>query len=273
MRIQVVLLALFFACSCKQKDKEKSVSTTLSPTQSADTSAAQQVVDKLSADVAKTKSIPARLHLIDVLDSMKIYDKAIAHLDTLLLKDSKNSELWLRKGQLHEDSKDTAEAIRSYENAIKIYPSPENQLYLANLLAEHRDAKALALCNSVASMGMGRETDANCNFIAGVYFSRTGNAKRALQLFDKAINDNYTLMEAYMEKGFIYYDHKNYRQAMRTFETAITINNQYADAYYWKAKCLEAMGNKDEAVINYKRAAGLDKQMNEAAQAIKRLSS
>jgi tetratricopeptide (TPR) repeat protein len=120
-------------------------------------------------------------------------------------------------------------------------------------------------------MGLGREVDADCNFIAGVYFARTGDNKKALQLFDLAINDNYTLMEAYMEKGFIYYESKNYQDALKVFDKAVTVSNTYADAYYWRAKCYEAMGNKPEAIINYKRSLGLDKQLKEAAEAIKRL--
>ena len=132
-------------------------------------------------------------------------------------------------------------------------------------------AKALMICRNVSGMGLGRETNADCNFIAGIFFARTGDNKKAFQLFDKAINDNYTLMEAYMEKGFIYYESKNYQQALQIFETAITVNKTYADAYYWKAKCLEALGNKSEALVNYKRSIGLDKQLKEAAEAIKRL--
>jgi len=172
---------------------------------------------------------------------------------------------------LQEDNKDTAGAISSYERALNIYPSVEAQLSLANLLAESRNAKALMICRNVSGMGLGRETNADCNFIAGIFFARTGDNKKAFQLFDKAINDNYTLMEAYMEKGFIYYESKNYQQALQIFETAITVNKTYADAYYWKAKCLEALGNKSEALVNYKRSIGLDKQLKEAAEAIKRL--
>jgi tetratricopeptide (TPR) repeat protein len=121
-------------------------------------------------------------------------------------------------------------------------------------------------------MGLGREMDANCDFIAGVYNSRTGNHQQAIMLFDRAINNNYQLMEAYMEKGFVHFDTKRYPEALKVFQTAITVNNMYADAYYWSAKSFEAMGNKEEALINYQRALGLDKELKEARDAIKRLS-
>lgn len=251
-----------FAVSCGETDnKAGSV-----------TAEKQQVVDQLSKEVKRNPdSAQLRFRLINSLDSLKMYKEAIAQADSLIKRDSLNNGLWFTKAQLQESNKDTANAISSYEKALSIYPSVDAQLSLANLFAETKNPKALAICRNVISMGLGRETDANCNFIAGVYFARIGDKRRALQAFDNSIKDNYTLMEAYMEKGFIYYDSKNYNEALRVFETALSVNNTYADGYYWKAKCYEAMGNKQEAVTNYKRSLGLDKHLNEAAKAIKRL--
>lgn len=234
--------------------------------------APQQFTEQLKAAIKQyPDSAGLRMRLINTYDSLKMYKEAISQTDSLIKRDSLNNGLWFTKAQLQEDNKDTVAAIDSYTKAINIYPSTEAQLHLANLFAETKNSKALAICENVHRLGLGREMDADCNFIAGVYFARTGADDKALQLFDKAINDNYTLMEAYMEKGFIYYDNKNYREALKVFETAITVNNTYADAYYWRAKCEEALGNKAEAVLDYKRALGLDSQLKEAAEAIKRL--
>lgn len=213
-----------------------------------------------------------RMQLVNALDSLGFFKEAIAQTDSMIRRDSLNNGLWFARAQLLESSKDTAAAIHSYRKALAIYPSIESQLSLANLYAETKDAKALQIVQTVSRMGLGREMDANCDFIAGVFHSRTGNAKQALLLFDRSINNNYQLMEAYMEKGFIYYDTKKYQEALKTFETAITVNNLYADAYYWKAKSYEALGNKEEALLNYQRALGLDKELKEAREAIKRLN-
>lgn len=224
------------------------------------------------ADISKyPDSAGLRMRLVNTYDSLKMYKEAISQTDSLIKRDSLNNGLWFTKGQLQEDSGDTSAAIDSYTKAVNVYPSVEAQLHLANLYAETKNPKAISICESVSKLGMGRETDADCNFIAGIYYSRTGNSKKAVELFDKAINDNYTLMEAYMEKGFVYYDNKNYGEALKVFETAITINNTYADAYYWKAKCEEALGDKANAVNDYKRSLRLDQQLKEARDAIKRL--
>jgi len=255
-------LSIVFVVACGDNDRNAAQNN---PDQ-------QQIMEKLTAELKQyPDSAGLRMRLINSLDSLQMYKEAIAQADSLIKKDSANNGLWVTKAQLEESNKDTAAAIKSYMAALRVYPSVEAQLNLANIFAESRNPQALVLCNNVHKMGLGRETDADCNFIAGIFYARTGQSKQALELFDKAINDNYTLMEAYMEKGFVYYDNKRYAEAVEVFERAITVNKMYADAYYWKAKCEESLGNKEEAIINYKRSLGLDKELKEAAEAIKRL--
>ncbi len=258
-----VLLLMIALYSCKQNENGE---RTKDP-------AKMEVLNQLKKSVQQhPDSASLRMLFINALDSLQMYPEAIAQTDSMIRRDSLNNGLWFAKGQLLESNHDTAQAINSYKKALLIYPSVEAQLNLANLFAETKNAAALQICQEVSRMGLGRETNANCDFIAGVYNARTGNNARAKAFFDRAINNNYTLMEAYMEKGFIFYGEKNYTEAQKTFETAITINNTYADAYYWKAKTFEATGNTEDALLNYERSLGLDKNLREAREAIKRLT-
>lgn len=259
-----ILIVFFAILSCGENDKKRASDDSFKP----------NTIDKLTTLVQQNPdSAGLRMKLINSLDSQNMYNEAIAQTDSLIKKDSLNNGLWFTKARLQEDNKDTSEAIRSYTRAINIYPSTEAQLSLANLFAETKNPKALLISNSVKKLNIGKETDADCDFIAGVFYARSGENNYALQLFDEAINENYTLMEAYMEKGFIYYDSKKFADALKVFETAITVNNTYADAYYWKAKCEEAIGNKADAILDYKRASGLDKKLKAAADAVKRLEA
>jgi tetratricopeptide (TPR) repeat protein len=230
------------------------------------------VLNRLMGQIAKSPdSIGLRLKLINALDSLGNYREAVVQIDSLIHKDSLNFGLWYRKGRLQEDGRDTANAIFSFTKAIKIYPSPDGQLSLANLLAETKNANALLFCQQVQDLRLGREYSAHCNFIAGVYFARIGNKQKAIQMFDNCINDNYSYLEAYQEKGFIFYDDKKFSEALKIFQLAASINNTYADAYYWQAKCLEALNKKEEAVKNYQTSLMLDKNLKEATEALKRL--
>lgn len=231
------------------------------------------LVNELTEKVKQNPdSAVLRMRLVNSLDSVGQYAIALHHVDSLLMKDSLNQGLWVTKAHLQESNNDTSNAITSYEKAIRIYPSLEAQLYLANLYAETRNQRALIICDNVLAMAQGRETDANCNFIKGVYFARVGNAAKALEAFDKTIIENYTLIEAYLEKGFLYFDRKEFEKSLTIFETAQKVNSRNPDVYYWLAKTHEQMGHKNEALDNYKLALSLDKNLVEAKEGIERLT-
>ncbi len=51
----------------------------------------------------------------------------------------------------------------------------------------------------------------------------------------------------------------------------MTITPSFADSYYWMGKCQEAMGQKEEAKLNYMRAYGLDKSFTDARESAEKL--
>ena len=216
-------------------------------------------------------SIGLTIQLADALKDNGDYKKAIGEVEKLIAKDSLNYGLWYKKAQIQEAGGDTTAAFTSYHRAERIYPSADVLLALANLYAETKNTKALQYCTRIAELRMGREYDSYAAFFAGVYYARTGDTKQALSLFDKAINDNYSLMDIYIEKGALLYDIKQYPEALKVFNTAVTINNTYALGYYWKAKCEEALGQKAAAATNYEKALSLDKDLTEAQQGLKRV--
>jgi tetratricopeptide (TPR) repeat protein len=121
-------------------------------------------------------------------------------------------------------------------------------------------------------MSLGKEYDAHCAFIAGIYYARKGRYEEALELFDECIRNNYTYMEAYIEKGLIYFDRRNYKDALKIFEFASNVNNLYADAYYWMGRSYEMMDIRDSASLRYKQALSLDNTSVEAKKGLQRVS-
>ncbi|MEO8172100.1 MAG: tetratricopeptide repeat protein [Sediminibacterium sp.] len=217
-------------------------------------------------------SIGLRFQLVNALDSLGAYQQAMGQLDSLIRKDSLNYGLWFRKGQLQENIHDTVGALKSYRYAIRVYPSPDAMLAAANLLAEKKDQLALSICKQIDEMRMGREYTAHTSFISGVYYARTGNRQKAMDAFNTCIANNFSYTEAYMEKGFLLYDAKKTPEALQVFQTLATVKNTNPDAYYWMAKCYEAMNDKTQAISNYQKALTLDPKLKEAADGLKRLS-
>lgn len=259
-----LFLVIIFACNSQQKDNKNQSNKAKLP----DEIARLEQLAKRFPD-----SVGLHLRLVNALDSLGNYAPAIVELDTLLKKDSSNFGLWFKKGQLSESLKDTVAALKAYNHAAKIYASPDALLALANLYAETKNNKALELCQAVADLRMGRTYQAHCDFIAGVYFARIGNGSKAIHLFKNCIANNYTYMEAYLETGFVYFDKKQYKEALKVFQTAVTVKNNFPDGYYWIAKTFEALNETNAAIENYTKAFSLDPQLVEAEQAIKRLKN
>jgi tetratricopeptide (TPR) repeat protein len=166
---------------------------------------------------------------------------------------------------------DTTTAINNLETAFLQHPDITTGLRLANLYAETKNPKTVTLCDALLAKDSARElTDAV--FIKGIYYSNVNDTAAALQQFDDCIKRDWKFIEAYIEKGIIQYDQKNFTGALKTFELAVKVANTYPDAYYWLGKCQEAMGDQEQALDNYYRAQALDKGFTEAKEGIKRLS-
>ncbi|MBR2647707.1 MAG: tetratricopeptide repeat protein [Sediminibacterium sp.] len=197
--------------------------------------------------------------------------QAAMAMDKALLTDSNNQDLWVKRAKLAEQIKDTTGAIGFYIEANRVYPTPEAMLSLANLMAERKDPRVLNVTANTKILFPQKSIEPHVHFIRGVYYSRIGNRDIALAALDSCIRADYRYYEAYMEKGFILYDRKNYQQAATIFATIIPLNPQYADAYYWVAKCNEAMGKKEEAILHYEQALRFDTSLKEAAIALQKL--
>ncbi|HRP58228.1 tetratricopeptide repeat protein, partial [Agriterribacter sp.] len=107
-------------------------------------------------------------------------------------------------------------------------------------------------------------------FIQGLYYSNTNDKAKALASFDECIKNDYTFLDAYVEKGLLLYDSKDYKAALAVFEQTIQVSNTFAEGYYNAGRCEEALG-KEEAKLYYQKALGLDKDLSAAGEGLKRL--
>lgn len=267
MNVSKILFCVLLLAACKNDLKEKTPDALPKEDMPAP-------VLNLLANVEKyPDSMGLRMKLVDALDSVGAYQLALGQLDSLIKRDSLNYGLWYRKALLQENTRDTGGALQSYRYAIRIYPSPDAMLAAANLLAEKKDTMALRICQQVMALQMGREYTAHGYFITGIYYARTGNQAKAIESFNNCIRNDLNYMEAYMEKGFLYFDNQKTQEALQIFQTVVTIKNTYADGYYWIAKCKEILKQPSEAIDNYQKSITLDPKLSEAAIALKRLGA
>ncbi len=161
--------------------------------------------------------------------------------------DSTNPELWKGIYQLQLDKGDTANAVVSLQNYTLLSPQDGNGwLELAWLLADTKDKRALIVTDSL-KLVKDPEISTRAAYISGVYYSNIGQDDKAVAVFDSIISTNYTYLDAYIEKGIIQHDKKQYAEALKTFQQALKVSSSTAEIYFWISKCYDGLGNKAEA--------------------------
>ncbi|MCX8019121.1 MAG: tetratricopeptide repeat protein [Chitinophagaceae bacterium] len=198
-------------------------------------------------------------------------DKALAFCERITLQQPAMPEARKMMARLYMQKKDTAKAFEMLEQAFRFAPADKELCYMLALQwAEAGNKKILPLCDSLI-----RTQSANPEpepyYYKGIYYVRINDKTKALQQFNEAIRADYHFVEAYIEKGALYFEMKNVAEARKTFELALAVSPAYADAYYWLARCLEAEGKKEEARQNYLKAYQLDKTFTRAREAADKL--
>ena len=219
------------------------------------------------------KSFLLQLTLARSLYALDKTAEALKICNDLLQKNPAQVDMMKLKAELLDKTGNTTEAISILERAYQLTPYNIDLNYeLAYKYAENKNAKVIALCDSlirIDTLGYHAEP----YYYKGIYFSNINDKSTALELFGQAIQHDFNYLNAYIEKGKIQLSQKKINVALTTFQLANTISPQFADAYYWIAKCQEELGQKDEAKLNYQRAYGLDNTFKEAKEAADKIKS
>lgn len=198
-------------------------------------------------------------------------DQSIEVCNRILATHPNSLDALLLKAELLKGQDKNPEALATLETAYSYAPfDPQLAYNLAFEYAEAKNSKALSLTDSLLQIPAAQK-QAEPYYIKGVYYQNVGNTAQAIQLYDRAIQQDYNFLDAYMEKGRLLFDGKRYAEALKTFQLPVTISPTYADAYYWMGRCQEALNQKSEAKQNYQRAYSLDKTLNEAKAAAEKL--
>lgn len=198
-------------------------------------------------------------------------DKALALVDKILSEYPNQIDALVLKSELLQAQGKTKEALEAMEAAYGYAPADASLGYeLAYQYAEAGNPKALQLTDALIKADL-TETVAQAYYIKGIYYDKTGAKGEAVKSYDAAIRANYNFMDAYRDKGILFYEGKKYSEALKTFQLALTISPATAEFHYWIGKTYQAMGNKGEAKLAFQRAYGLDRSMTEAKEAAEKL--
>jgi tetratricopeptide (TPR) repeat protein len=257
-------LTTLYACTNNQEKQNQAKANNTYPS---------YVTDLLKEIDRFPDSNQLRVQLIDTMDSLLLTKEALMQIDSLISRDPGNYGAWFRKGELAIKIADTALALQSFTRASSIYSNPDILLTLANLYAAQKNKLTLELCNSIIAQKPDRTYIAHSYYIKGLYEGNLGNTKNAIDNFNNCIQNNYFYIDAYLEIGWIYFDQQKFDKAKEVFEKAVTIKPTEAAPHYWQAKCLEKLGQPEQALNAYQLALNLDSSLREASESISRIKT
>ncbi len=217
-------------------------------------------------------SLAARIALSRWLEKTQGIDSALAPIEAGLSIDSTIPVLHNRKALLHLQKNDTAGAIASLIRSLQYKPEQTDvHLELGFLYAAQKNKATLEVADFLLSQSQEPLLNSQARYMKGLYYTNTGMRKEAMAMFDEIIVNDYTFIDAYIEKGILQYNDKRFAEALKTFDRAVTVSNTHAESYLWMAKCLEALGRKAEALDLYKKTVGFNMGLTEAEEGVQRL--
>jgi tetratricopeptide (TPR) repeat protein len=171
--------------------------------------------------------------------------------------EGKPAEVWFNKGFALSSLGKYDEAIKAYDEAIRLDPNLDGAWYNKGLAIYYQGKYADAIkCYDEAIRLNPNYADAWNNKGGALY--NQDKYDEAIKCYDEAIRLNPNCADAWNNKGLALYYQGKYADAIKCYDEAIRLNPNYADAWYNKGSALYNQGKYDEAIKAYDGAIRFD---------------
>lgn len=185
------------------------------------------------------------------------YDEAIKAYDDAIKLDPGYVNAWYAKGNNLNNLGRYDEAINAYDEAIRLDPKYENAWYAKgfNLKKLERYDEAIKAYDEAIRLD---PKDAKAWCAKGNVLDMQGKYDAAIENYDEAIRLDPQGANAWYAKGNALSDLGKYDEAINAYDEAIRLDPQDANARYAKGVDLKKQGKYDAAIENYDEAIRLD---------------
>ena len=198
--------------------------------------------------------------------------KALDNLVLLIKKFPSITGLHNAIALIHLQKGDTAYAIQELFNSLAIDQNqPDVEFELAFLEAAQKNEDALIIADRMINRYAERDIQAKGHFSKGIYFANISLPKRAIQEFDSAIIKNFTLVDAYVEKGILLLENDKIDESIATLSKATALDKNNADILFWLGKGYQQKKDFSQALIYFSETLKLDPTNNSAKSAIEEI--
>lgn len=243
---------------------------------STDNTRQETAKDSLNKSIPIDSSVSdsTRLIKIESLVGQQEYDEALLHIDYLLKANPTNPAWLFIKADALERKKDTSSALQYYLQADSFAGKfPQARMAILNIYAETRNPKALPFSKMLLEDPASEKIQSDILMMLGIYYCKSDKPDMAEAIYSKIIKQDYTFLQAYIEKGLLYYDRQQYIKALDIFTLSTEVKNDFAEGYFWMGKTYQKLNEKEQAILNFKRSLALDPSIKEAREELKTLGA
>ena len=199
------------------------------------------------------------LKLVQV--EMLVYDDKLEIAERLLNElyaiEPQNEEIFIQKANIYSKRDDHEKAVELLKEALKLTDDYADVYNLIGMEYLFMDSLELAKENFIKCLEEDIEDQAALYNV--VYcFEFLDQNKEAIEFLEKYIDKNPYSEIAWHQSGRLYYGLEDYVNALRCFDYASMIDDEFMGAFMEKAKSLERLKRYEEAIESYNRTIELD---------------
>jgi tetratricopeptide (TPR) repeat protein len=198
-------------------------------------------------------NVEAMLRLAELNLIVRKYSDSVDLLNKVLEIDNKNTTAWFMRGINFKENGDTIRAVRDFQSAIEADPEFYNGYMQLGMIFQLRNDPASEgyFTNAIRIKPNSEEA----LYGRGLWYQDHNQLDKAIQDYTSIIQLNPNNRNAHFNLGYIHQIYLNiFPEAIKHYGRAIEVDPRYAEAFYNRGLCFEAVGNLDAAESDYKSA-------------------
>ncbi|MBP6585871.1 MAG: tetratricopeptide repeat protein [Flavobacterium sp.] len=203
------------------------------------------------------KSTGLKLVQIEMLIYDDKLDVAEKMLNELYAIEPHNEEIYIQKANIYSKRDQHEKAIEELEKALKFTDDFADVYNLMGMEYLFMDNLELAKYNFIKCLEVDIE-DQSALYNVVYCFEFLDQPKEAIDYLEKYIEKNPFSEIAWHQQGRLSYSIKNYENALRCFDYATLIDDEFIGAFMEKGKSLEKLKRYEEAIEAFQRTIELE---------------
>lgn len=210
----------------------------------------------MKAAELEPQNLKARSKLAEVYFLLKKYNESVEQTAQMLKISPGNALAYFIRGMCYKESGDTTMALSAFQSAVESDRDYYNaHMQLGVLFQLKNNPVCMEYFNN--SLRIKPESE-EALYGRALFLQENGDYDRAIQDYTQILKINPRNKNAHYNLGYLHYTYlKVYNQAIKHYDDAIAADPNYAEAYYSRGLCYEAVGNIGAAKMDYEKSLQL----------------